>query len=220
MDFYEKPDLENIRKDRENRAYLHNHYHARFLVSTIAMILVGIVLFLNQGKMTEKPEPTQHDLEIAETLTTLEGREAAVDEKYDGAKITKERTYGKDIISVFEVDYMYSFCVFESIEDGYWMEYCGKLFPKTELVKGTVYLGDNTHEYDIYLQYENIYSHLRVSRTYKKYSKLKQTENVSFDENGIGITKIDYRQYKYFKPQILAYDTEGNEYILDDGGIF
>ncbi|MBQ9091314.1 MAG: hypothetical protein IJY52_03475, partial [Anaerotignum sp.] len=118
------------------------------------------------------------------------------------------------------VDYMHSFCVFEAIENGYWLEYYGNLFPKTDMVKGTVYLGDNTHEYDIYLQNENLYSHLLVTRTYKKYSKLKQEENVRFDENGIGITKIDYRQSQYFKPRIVAYDTEGNEYLLDDGGIF
>ena len=220
MDFYEKPDLENIRKDRENRAYLHNYYHLRFLTGTIGMILVIAICFFNARKVPEIPSPSPHDYEIAHTLTTIEGRETAVDEKYDGAKIIRERTYGKDIISVFEVDYMYSFCVFEALEDGYWLEYCGDLFPKTELVKGTIYLGDNTHEYDIYLQYENIYSHLVATRTYKKHQKYSEKDNIRFDENGIGITKIDYNRFHYFKPRIEAYDAEGNSYILDNGGIF
>ena len=104
------------------------------------------------------------------------------------------------------------------MEDGYWLEYCGNLFPKTEIVKGTVYLGDNTGEYDIYLQYENTYSHLFVSRTSKKYQKLKQEQDVHFDENGIGIMKLD--SGRYFEPSIIAYDAEGNEYLLDDGGLF
>ena len=73
-------------------------------------------------------------------------------------------------------------------------------------------------ERDIYLQYENIYSHLFVSRTSKKYQKLKQKQDVHFDENGIGIMKLD--DGRYFNPSIIAYDADGNEYILDDGGLF
>ena len=220
MDFYEKPDLENIRKDKDNRTYLHNYYHTRFLVGTVAMILVIIICFFNSSKEPEIATPSSHDYEIAHTLTTIEGRETILDEKYDNAKIIKESTYGKDIISIFEVDYMYSFCVFEAIEDGYWMEYCGKLFPKTELVKGTVYLGDNTHKYDIYLQGDTPYTRLLVTRTYKKYSKDKEQQNIHFDENGIGIVKNDFRSTRYYNPSIIAYDAEGNKYILDDGGIF
>ena len=211
---------EEILQQREIRNEMYARYRGRFIASTLVIILALLSSQFIHKKAPDIAQPTQHDIEIAKDLTTIDGRESAIDKKYDTAKIIAERTHGKDIISVFEVDYMYSFCVFESIEDGYWMEYCGKLFPKTELVKGTVYLGDNTHEYDIYLQYENIYSRLKVSRTYRKYDKMKQTESISFDENGIGITKIDYNPSEYFKPQIEAYDAEGNKYILDDGGLF
>ena len=211
---------EEILEQRQIRNHMYNRHLTRFVGTTA----IAIVLFLSHvfsgSKTPEIPTPSPEDYEIAHTLTTTEGRETALDEKYDIAKIIKESTYGKDIISVFEVDYMYSFCVFESIENGYWLEYCGDLFPKTELVKGTVYLGDNTHEYDIYLQYENIYSRLLVTQTNKKYPKHKEKQNISFDENGIGITKIDYHRNRYFKTQIEAYDSEGNKYILDDGGIF
>lgn len=216
MDFYEKPDLENIRKDRENRAYLHNRYHARFLVSTIAMILVGIVLFLNQGKMTEKPEPTQHDLEIAENLTTIEGREFSIAKEYDGAKIIAEKTFGNDIISVFEVDAQHSFCVFEATEDGYWQEYCGNLFPKTDLVKGTVYLGDNSHEYDIYLQGTDAYDYMMVRRTNTKKPYDSQEEYIHFDESGIALMKLD-PEITDPAPRLIAYDNGGYPHILADG---
>lgn len=220
MKQYEKTDLEAVKKDRENRAYYHNRYQSRFLVGTIAMVLVILMYGFPSFSRTEKLEPSQNDIVIAKTLTTIEGREAAIDEKYDGAKITRERTYGKDIISVFEVDDMYSFCVFEAIEDGYWMEYCGNLFPKTEMIKGTVYLGDNTHEYDVYLQGDTPYTRLLVTRIYKKYSKYTEKQNIHFDENGIGIAKNDFQSTRYYNPRIIAYDAEGNEYILDDGGIF
>ena len=195
MDFYEKPDLENIRKDRENRAYLHNHYHTRFLVGTVAMILVFVICMINEHKPAEKPISSQQDHEIAATLLTIEGRETAIDEKYDGAKIIAESTYEKDIISVFEVGYLYSFCVFEALEDGYWMEYCGSLFPKTDLVKGTVFLGDNTHEYDIYLQGDNAYSHLLIDRVNMTQPHDVQHQQIHFDENGIALMKLDPEIY-------------------------
>jgi hypothetical protein len=211
---------EEILQQREIRNEMYARYRGRFIASTIVIILAILSSQFIHKKVPDIAQPTQHDIEIAEELTTLDGRETAIDKKYNSAKIIAERTYGKDIISVFEVDYMYSFCVFEALEDGYWLEYCGKLFPKTELVKGTVYLGDNTHEYDIYLQYENIYSRLLVTQTNKKYTKHKEKQNISFDENGIGITKIDYHRTRYFKTQIEAFDAEGNKYILDDGGLF
>ena len=211
---------EEILQQREIRNEMYARYRGRFIASTLVIILALLSSQFIHKKAPDIAQPTQHDIEIAKDLTTIDGRENAIDKKYDTAKIIAERTYGKDIISVFEVDYMYSFCVFEALENGYWMEYCGKLFPKTELVKGTVYLGDNTHEYDIYLQYENIYSRLLVTQTNKKYTKHKEKQNISFDENGIGITKIDYHRNRYFKTQIEAFDAKGNKYLLDDGGLF
>ena len=221
MNFSEKPNLEEIREKKAIHAYEYIKYRGRFLTSTIAGILVILYFLANGYFPTKRPEPTPNDIVIAKNLTTLEGREAAIDEKYDGANITKESTYGKDIISVFETDDMHSFCIFEAIEDGYWMEYCGDLFPKTELVKGTVYLGDNTHEYDIYLQgADTDYTHLSITLTYRKHMKYKDDETVRFDENGIGIMKIDYKRSHYLNPRIEAYDAEGNQHLLDKGGIF
>lgn len=49
MDFNDKPSLEELRRERENRAHLHNGFHLRFLVGTIGMILVVILCVLNQG---------------------------------------------------------------------------------------------------------------------------------------------------------------------------
>ena len=217
MKFSERKEiLEEIELQKEIKQSYIRKYIRKFVLLGFA-IIVGIT---SQAKKESISTPSQNDIAIASKITTLEDREAIINETYDGAKITRERTYGKDIISVFEVDDTYSFCVFEALEDGYWMEYCGELFPKTELVKGTVYLGDNTHEYDIYLQYENVYSRLLVTQTNRKYTKHKEKQHISFDENGIGITKIDYHRNRYFKTQIEAYDAEGNKYILDDGGIF
>ena len=211
---------EEILEQRQIRKEMYTRHLTRFAGTTAIAVILFLSHVFSDSKNTEIPQPSPSDHKISETLTTLEGREFIIDEKYDGAKIIAEKPYGKDIISVFEVGYMYSFCVFEAIENGYWMEYCGNLFPKTELVKGTVYLGDNTHEYDIYLQYENIYSRLLVTQTNKKYPKHKEKQNISFDENGIGITKIDYHRTRYFKTQIEAYDAEGNKYLLDNGGLF
>ena len=217
MKFSERKEvLEEIEIQKELKQSYLRKYIFKFAILVLALI-IGVTY---RGKKADFPTPSSDDIAMAGDLTTIEGREAAIAEKYNGVKITRERTYGKDIISIFEVGDQYSFCVFEAIGDGYWLEYCGDLFPKTELVKGTVYLGDNTHEYDIYLQYENIYSRLLVTQTNKKYPKHKEKQNISFDENGIGITKIDYHRNRYFKTQIEAYDAEGNKYILDDGGIF
>lgn len=217
MKFSERKEvLEEIEIQKELKQSYLRKYIFKFAILVLALI-IGVTY---RGKKADFPTPSSDDIAMAGDLTTIEGRECAIAAKYSGAKITRERTYGKDIISVFETEDMYSFCVFEALDDGYWLEYCGDLFPKTELVKGTVYLGDNTHEYDIYLQYENIYSRLLVTQTNKKYPKHKEKQNISFDENGIGITKIDYHRNRYFKTQIEAYDSEGNKYILDDGGIF
>lgn len=217
MKFSERKEvLEEIEIQKE----LKQSYLRKYIFKIAILVLALIIGVTYRGKKADFPTPSSDDIAMAGDLTTIEGRECAIAEKYSGAKITRERTYGKDIISVFETEDMYSFCVFEALDDGYWLEYCGDLFPKTELVKGTVYLGDNTHEYDIYLQYENIYSRLLVTQTNKKYPKHKEKQNISFDENGIGITKIDYHRNRYFKTQIEAYDAEGNKYILDDGGIF
>ena len=215
MKFSERKEiLEEIELQKEIKQSYIRKYIRKFVLFGFA-IIIGIA---SQARKEDLTTPSKDDIAISTTLATLEGRETAIAQKYNGAEITRERTYGKDIISVFEVGDQYSFSVFEAIEDGYWMEYCGSLFPKTEIVKGTVYLGDNTSKYDIYLQYENIYSHLFVSRTSKKYQKLKQEQDVHFDENGIGIMKLD--DGRYFNPRIIAYDAEGNEYILDDGGLF
>ena len=217
MKFSERKEtIEQIELQKE----LKQSYLRKYIRKILLLVIVLIAGVTSRGKSEKLFPPTQDDIAMAATITTLEDREAAIDKTYDGAKITKERTYGKDIISVFETEDMYSFCVFEALDDGYWLEYCGDLFPKTELVKGTVHLGDNTHEYDIYLQYENIYSRLLVTQTNRKYTKHKEKQNISFDENGIGITKINYHRNRYFKTQIEAYDAEGNKYILDDGGIF
>lgn len=218
MDFYEKPDLENIRKDRENRAYLHHRYHTRFLVCTAAMIVVSILCFLNQGKMPEKPEPTQHDLEIAAELATVDGREASIAEKYSDAKIISESTFGKDAITVFEVGDEHSFCIFEATDTGYWQKYCGNLFAKTGLLKGTVYLGDNTHQYDIYLQGTDTYAYLVVNRTNMTYPRNTQKQHIRFDENGIALMKLD-PEINDPAPCIVAYDDAGNQYILADGTV-
>lgn len=211
---------EEILRQREIRKEMLTRYRSRFIASTFVIILALLSSQLIHKKTPDIPQPTQHDIKIAKELTTIEGREAAIDKKYDTAKIIAERTYGKDIISVFEVDYLYSFCVFEALENGYWMEYCGNLFPKTQIVKGTVPLGNNTDEYDIYLKGNTPYTRLVSTWTYKKYSKYKEKQNVHFDENGIGIAKNDFRSTRYFNPQIKAYDAEGNEYILDGGGLF
>lgn len=217
MKFSERKEvLEEIEIQKELKQSYLRKYIFKFAILVLALI-IGVTY---RGKKADFPTPSSDDIAMAGDLTTIEGRECAIAEKYSGAKITRERTYGKDIISVFETEDMYSFCVFEALDDGYWLEYCGDLFPKTELVKGTVYLDDNTHEYDIYLQYENIYSRLLVTQTNRKYTKHKEKQNISFDKNGIGITKIDYHRNRYFKTQIEAYDAEGNKYILDDGGIF
>ena len=217
MKFSEREEiLEEIELQKEIKQSYIRKYIRKFVLLGFAIIIA----IASQARKEDLTTPSQDDIAVSTTLTTLEGRENAIAEKHNGAEITRERTYGKDIISVFEVGDQYSFCVFESIENGYWMEYCGKLFPKTELIKGTVYLGDNTHEYDIYLQYENIYSRLLVTQTNRKYTKHKEKQNISFDENGIGITKIDYHRTRYFKTQIEAFDAEGNKYLLDDGALF
>ena len=217
MKFSERKEiLEEIELQKEIKQSYIRKYIRKFVLFGFA-IIIGIA---SQARKEDLTTPSQDDIAISTTLTTIEGRETAIAEKYNGAEITRERTYGKDIISVFEVGDQYSFCVFEAVEDGYWLEYCGKLFPKTELVKGTVYLGDNTHEYDIYLQYKNTYSHLVSTRTYKEYQKYSEKDNIHFDENGIGITKIDYNRFHYLKPRLEAYDADGNKYILDDGGLF
>lgn len=216
MDFFEKPDLEQIRKDRENRAYLRNHYHTRFLVGTAAMVIVGILCFLTQGKTPKKPEPTQHDLEIAETLATTEGREASIAKMYPDAKIIAEKDIGSNIISVFEVGEQHSFCVFESTETGYWQEYCGNLFHNESLVRGTAYLKGNTCEYDIYLLGSEKYVSLLIDRENIIYPKKFQQEHIYFDDAGLAIMQLDPEIHDS-APRIVAYNAEGNYFILADG---
>ena len=210
------PEREEILEQRQIRNHMYNRYLTRFVGTTAIAIVLFLSHVFSSGKTTEIPTPSPEDYEIAHTLTTIEGRETILDEKYDNAKIIKESTYGKDIISVFEVDYMYSFCVFEAIEDGYWMEYCGKLFPKTELVKGTVSLGDNTSEYDVYLQGNTPYTYLLIDRVNMTQPHNVQQQKIHFDENGIALMKLD-PEISDPAPRIVAYDANDNYDILADG---
>ena len=207
---------EEILQQREIRNEMYARYRGRFIASTLVIILALLSSQFIHKKAPDIAQPTQHDIEIAKDLTTIDGRESAIDKKYDTAKIIAERTYGKDIISIFEVDYMYSFCVFEVLEDGYWMEYCGKLFPKTELVKGTVYLGDNTSEYDVYLRGNTPYTYLLIDRVNLTQPHNVQQEKLHFDENGIALMKLDPEIYDP-APRIVAYDSNDNYDILADG---
>ena len=104
---------EEILQQREIRNEMYARYRGRFIASTLVIILALLSSQFIHKKAPDIAQPTQHDIEIAKDLTTIDGRESAIDKKYDTAKIIAERTYGKDIISIFEVDYMYSFCVFE-----------------------------------------------------------------------------------------------------------
>ncbi|MBR5793970.1 MAG: hypothetical protein IKY28_04815 [Anaerotignum sp.] len=210
------PEREEILEQRQIRNHMYNRYLTRFVGTTAIAIVLFLSHVFSSGKTTEIPTPSPEDYEIAHTLTTIEGRETILDEKYDNAKIIKESTYGKDIISVFEVDYMYSFCVFEAIEDGYWMEYCGKPFPKTELVKGTVSLGDNTSEYDVYLQGNTPYTYLLIDRVNMTQPHNVQQQKIHFDKNGIALMKLDPEIYDP-TPRIVAYDANDNYDILADG---
>lgn len=210
------PERKEILEQRQIRNHMYNRYLTRFVGTTAIAIVLFLSHVFSSGKTTEIPTLSPEDYEIAHTLTTIEGRETILDEKYDNAKIIKESTYGKDIISVFEVDYMYSFCVFEAIEDGYWMEYCGKLFPKTELVKGTVSLGDNTSEYDVYLQGNTPYTYLLIDRVNMTQPHNVQQQKIHFDENGIALMKLDPEIYDP-APRIVAYDANDNYDILADG---
>ena len=210
------PEREEILEQRQIRNHMYNRYLTRFVGTTAIAIVLFLSHVFSSGKTTEIPTPSPEDYEITHTLTTIEGRETILAEKYDNAKIIKESTYGKDIISIFEVDYMYSFCVFEVLEDGYWMEYCDKLFPKTELVKGTVYLGDNTSEYDVYLRGNTPYTYLLIDRVNLTQPHNVQQEKLHFDENGIALMKLDSEIYDP-APRIVAYDTNDNYDILADG---
>ncbi len=215
MKFSEK---EEYQKQRAAQVQMHNRHTGNFILITI----LAIVLFFSNmiyKKLSEKPEqpsPSQHDLEIAETLTTTEGRKALLSETYSNVEITGETTFGKDIITVFSVGGNHSFCVFEAIDEGYWQEYCGKLLPKTDLIKGSVPLGDNTHVYDIYLNSIDNYAYLEVLRENQTMPHRVQSMQIRFDENGIALMKLD-PDIKDPAPKITAYDDAGNQYLLADG---
>lgn len=116
MKFSERKEvLEEIEIQKEMKQSYLRKYIFKFAILILALI-IGVT---SCGKKPDFPTPSSDDIAIASTLTTTKSREAAINEKYNGTKITKERPYGKDIISVFEVDDMYSFCVFEAMENGH-----------------------------------------------------------------------------------------------------
>ena len=112
MKFSERKEiLEEIELQKEIKQSYIRKYIRKFVLFGFA-IIIGIA---SQARKEDLTTASQDDLAISTTLTTLEGRESAIAEKYNGAEITRERTYGKDIISVFEVGDQYSFCVFEAL---------------------------------------------------------------------------------------------------------
>lgn len=213
MDFKKPLSQEQYGKER-----LYRHHRTNFVAGSILILFFLFSQFSFCGTEKEPPTPTQKDIQYASNLTTVEGRTFSIGKTYADAKIIAERTLNGEIISVYEVGNQYSFAVFEPLKDGYWQEYQGELFSKTDLVRGTVPIGEDDRLYDIYLLGTDDYTSLQVTRENSTYPRNVQQETISFNDAGIAVMGLREDIHDPY-PRIIAYDTKGNETLLATGKI-
>ena len=145
---------------------------------------------------------------------TVEGREAAIAEKYEGAVITSEKEVDGYILSAFEVKEKHGYAVFIPVGEGKYdlQTYNGSPRKKDRLVFGTLDIG-NDNSYEIYICGDENIEYLDVTIRDTSTGELLQKEQISLKDSCIGVLKRDPVVWAW-QTDVIGYDAEENAYDL------
>ena len=180
-------------------------------------ILAGILLCVMalcgcmQAEPVKKPSAEQ---EVA--MKTVEGREAFIEEElYEGAKILSEIKNEETgfIVSEFMSGDYHSFVFFRPTEKGY--AYNGEADDTLDGMVTVAYgpMGDG--DYHVFLRHSKDIISLDVTYFDAKTNKVLQNETVTFADGDLALMLRD-EEINHWGERIVAYNQEGQEYVLRD----
>lgn len=144
---------------------------------------------------------------------TVEGREAVIAEKHEGAVITSEKVVNGYIISAFEVGDEHGYFVFMPMAEGKYkyMTDGGSLREKHRLVFGT--LDFEGASYEIFICGDETIEYLDVTIRDTYTGELLQQEQISLEDSCIAVLKRDPVVWAW-QTNVIGYDAEGNPHDL------
>ena len=217
MKFSERKEIAEKRQLQKELLHHSLQRHLRKIIFLVIALIAGMTV---HEKREVPPAPAPDTIAAADTLATIEGRRKDIALNYPDAKIIAESKRTEGIVSVFETKMQHSFAIYgpaESPAPGYeWTcYYYGALFPKEDMVRGTIALPGAAEEYEVYLLGKTKYDSLEITRTDVSASRLQQ-ERIYFDEAGIAALQLD-PTITDPTPRIIAYDADGKSTVFADG---
>ena len=147
-------------------------------------------------------------------MATVEGRQAVIAEKYEGAVIKSEKEVEGHIISAFNKGGKHGYAVFNPVAEGKYdlMTFNGSPVKKDHLVYGTLDITEE-NSYEVLVcgdeKIETLYVTIRELYT----GELLQQEQISLEDSCIGVIKRDPVVWAW-QVDVVGYDAEGNAYKL------
>lgn len=146
-------------------------------------------------------------------MATVEGRQAVIAEKYEGAVITSEKEVEGYIISAFEVKDEHGYAVFMPVAEGkYDYQTKSSIREKEHLVHGLLDIPEgNAYEFYVCSDEKIEYLDVTIQDTYT--GELLQKEQLSLEDSRIAVLKRDPVVWAW-QTDVIGYDAEGNAYEL------
>ena len=146
-------------------------------------------------------------------MATVEGRQAVIGERYDGAVITSEKELEGYIISAYEVNKEHGYAIFMPEGEGKYdlRTYSGSPREKSRLIAGTFDIAENS--YEIFVCGDERVEDLEVTIRDTYTGELLQQEEISLEDSCIAVLKRDPVVWAW-QTDIIGYDAEGNAYEL------
>lgn len=177
-------------------------------------ILLG--LFVLSGCAQAEPGMTRAEYEVM--MQTAEGREAAIQEVYEGAEVLSETKMKETgcIISEFSMEEIHNVMIFKPAENGYYWAEESSYYP--ENIIGRVFMTVGEEMYDVFLRHSDEIDSLEVMYTHEENDALTLQETVCFEDSNVGwirVTEVipQYRE-ELVTTEIAGYNREGQEISL------
>lgn len=146
-------------------------------------------------------------------MATVEGRQAVISEKYEGAVIRSEKEVEGYIISAFDKGEKHGYFVFKPVEEGKY-DYLTRssLWEKSRLVFGTLDITEN-NSYEVFVCGDERIEYLEVTIQDTYTGKLLQQEQISLEDSCVAVLKRDPIVWAW-QVEVVGYDAEGNAHKL------
>ena len=172
-------------------------------------------MVLSGGMQVEPVKKTSGEQEVA--MQTEDGREAYIaEELYEGAEILSEIKNEETgfIVTEFLAEDLHSFVFFRPTEKGY--AYNGGADGTLDgmITEALAPLGDG--DYHVFLRHSDDIVSLDVTYIDAETNEVLQNGTVTFADSNLALL-LKNEEITYWRTRIVAYDTDGQEYVLQDG---